>query len=108
MGEPDDRGFFDFFFFRFENGGGDVRSGLTAIAQLVVPQIEHCTLSAPLGYISTTRHCGLEQTSWAMSLCWSGAPGPPEGNEGPTPPTALVMWPQRAQRTFWAPWLSGC
>lgn len=84
---------------------------------MVVPQIEHSTLSAPRGYISTTRHCGDEQTSWAMS-CWSAeaeaepeppAPEPAEGDEGPPPALllpALVMWPQRAQRTFWAPcWL---
>ena len=85
--------------------GGETFSFLTAIAQLVVPQIEHCTLSAPLGYISTTRHCGDEQTSWAMSrCCWSVEAEPPpaapapapaaEGDEGPPPALpapALVM-----------------
>jgi len=87
---------------------------------LVVPQIEHCTLSAPRGYISTTRHCGDEQTSCAMSRCSAAEEEPepppiPEGEDGPPPPLplllpppallapALVMWPQRAQRTFWAP-----
>lgn len=37
--------------------------GVTAMAQLTVPQMEHCTWLAPRGYMRTTRHVGLLHTS---------------------------------------------
>ena len=91
--------FFEFFsrFFLFGGGGGGGgiskkgRGKQTHRYRAVGrPAIEHCTLSAPLGYISTTRHCGDEHTSWAMSCCcWLAVEAEPEGDEGPQPPALL-------------------
>ena len=46
---------------------------LTAMAQLTLPQMEHCTWLAPRGYMSTTRHALLLHTSCAMSLPVQGS-----------------------------------
>ena len=40
--------------------------GRTAMASLTWPHTEHWTWLAPRGYISTTVHCALVHTSWAI------------------------------------------
>ena len=50
-------------------------TGCTAMASLTCPQTEHWTWLAPLGYMSTTVHCWLVQTSCAMFGPAAAQPG---------------------------------